>query len=109
MLDNFFHLTSWDNELEDLIESNYLQYFKDKAIKEGETPPNSINELPKLDIEKVRKQIKEEMSNKTAENIVWKQYIIKIFRGMIFRETKIVIPQTNYYKHSVMQDIYVLV
>lgn len=64
MLDNFSTLSRRDNEVEEMIEEYYFNHLKKKRIANGEPEPKTIADLPPLDIEKVRKQIKEAMASK---------------------------------------------
>ena len=87
MLDNFFHLTNREDEVQAIIEERYLNHYKAKYKKEGRESPKNIGDLPKLDLEKVRKQIKEAISEKKKkQSFSGREVIRKIFYGTIYKE-----------------------
>lgn len=109
MLDNFSQLSRRDNEVEELIEDYYFNHFKTKYAAEGKPTPEAIADLPPLDIERVRKQIKEAMAQrKKKRKLTCRQKIVQICQKSIYKNMP-QMPKDKYYEKKFKRWTYMIV
>ena len=109
MLDHFIALNQKDDEVQELIQQHYYNHFTEKCIERGEEPPSSMKDLPALNIEKVRKSIKESMSKKRDKNIHYKVIINRILKGLFYKKLADIPQNRKYYNYKLTRVAYRIV